>query len=289
MKWADNQPRVNRIEAEAESDNIAYIRVLEKLEFVGRNDMREDFYEAIFKRKSFHLFRGVDQDKITQDELADIEKAYAGFDCLYPEIRTAIRIVPASKVNFKRDAEYCILIYSEEKDNYLTNAGYIGQQLDLYLVQHDIGSLWYGIGKPDMSDYNAMKFVIMIAIHKVNDQSLYRKDMFKAKRKALQEVWSGDDPGIADVARFSPSACNSQPWYVENKDGILTVYRYRKPGKIGIMPAKSVSYFNRIDMGIYLCILEICMNNKGIGFARELFVDNGSDEELTKVAQYTIQ
>ena len=251
--------------------------------------MKSAFYETIFKRKSFHLFRGVGQDAITQTELADIEKAYAGFERLYPEIKTAIRIVPASKVNFKRDAEYCILIYSEEKENFLMNVGYLGEQLDLYLVQHDVGTLWYGIGKPDLPDYDAMKFVIMIAIHKVNDQSLYRKDMYKAKRKPLAEVWSGDDMGIADVARFSPSACNTQPWHVENRDGVLTVNRYRKPGKRGIMPAKMVSYYNRIDIGIYLCILEICMEHKGIEFTRELFVDNGSDAELTKVAEYVIK
>lgn len=251
--------------------------------------MKKDFYEAIFKRKSFHLFRGVGQDSITQKELDDIEKAYANFDCLYPDTKTAIRIVPSSAVNFKRDAQYCILIYSEEKDNYLINAGYIGQQLDLYLVQHDIGSLWYGIGKPDVPEYNGMKFVIMIAIHKVKDQSMYRKDMYQAKRKALAEVWNGDDLGVADVARFAPSACNTQPWYVENKDGILTVNRYRKPGKRGIMPAKAVAYFNRIDIGIYLCILEICLAHKGIGFTRELFIDSGSDVELTIVAKYTIK
>lgn len=251
--------------------------------------MKKDLYEAIFKRKSFHLFRGVGSDAITQDELDDIERAYADFDRLYPGIRTAIRIVPASRVNFKRDAEFCILIYSEEKDNYLMNAGYIGEQLDLYLVRHDMGSLWYGIGRPDMPDYDGMKFVIMIAIHKVNDPSLYRRDMFKAKRKPLQEVWSGDDPGVADVARFAPSACNTQPWYVESRDGKLTVHRYRKPGKRGIMPADAVSYYNRIDMGIYLCILEICMIQKEIGFTRELFTDPGSDAELTKVAEYVLQ
>lgn len=253
-----------------------------------RNDMKEDFFEVIFKRKSFHLFRGVGRDSITREELTDIEKSYADFDCLYPEIGTAIRIVPASKVNFKRDAEYCILIYSEEKENYLMNAGYVGEQLDLYLVQHNIGSLWYGIGKPDMPEYNGMKFVIMLAIHKVNDQSLYRKDMFKAKRKPFREVWSGDDPGIASVARFAPSACNSQPWFVENKDGKLTVYRTKKPGKRGILPVKSISYFNRIDIGIYLCILEICMHHKEIGFTRELFIDRGGEAELTKVAEYAI-
>ena len=250
--------------------------------------MKEQYYEAIFKRKSFHLFRNVGADRISPEELADIEKAYAGFETLYPETKTNIRIVPASKVNFKRDAEYCILIYSEKKENYLMNAGYIGQQLDLWLVAHNIGSLWYGIGKPDEPQYNGLDYVIMIAIHKVNDEAKFRADMFKAKRKPLAEIWSGDDLGIANIARFAPSACNSQPWYVENKNGALTVFRYKKSGKIGIMPAAAASYFNRIDIGIYLCILEICLQKSGIAYERSLFPDDGGDAGLTKVAVYKI-
>ena len=251
--------------------------------------MKEQYYETIFKRKSFHLFRGVGDDKITQEELDGIEKAYADFEKLYPEINTAIRIVPADKVNFKRDAEYCILIYSEKKENYLMNAGYVGEQLDLWLVKHNIGSLWYGIGKPNEPTYNGMDFVIMIAIRKVSDEAKFRKDMFKAKRKPLDEVWSGDGLGIADIARFAPSACNTQPWYVENKNGELTVFRYKKPGKRGIMPADAVSYFNRIDIGIYLCILEICMEKNRIEYDRELFTDDGGDAELTKAAVYSLR
>ena len=247
-----------------------------------------EFYEMIFKRKSFHLFRNVGNDTLTAEELAEIEKAYSGFSSLYPDIKTAIRIVPSGKVNFKRDAEYCILIYSEKKDNCLMNAGYIGQQLDLWLVLHDIGSLWYGIGKPDQPTYQGLDYVIMIAVRKVTDRTKYRKDMFKAKRKPLEEIWSGDDPGIANIARFAPSACNSQPWFAENKDGKLTVSRYKKPGKRGIMPAAAVSYYNRIDIGIYLCILEICMEKNGIGFSRTLFVDDGGDAEFTKVAEYQL-
>lgn len=247
-----------------------------------------DYYDMIFKRKSFHLFRNAGDEKITSDELAEIEKAYQDFDALYPEIRTAIRIVPAQAVNVKRDAEYCILIYSEKKDNYLMNAGYIGEQLDLWLVKHNIGSLWFGIGKPDEPMYNGMDFVIMIAVHKVSDDKKFRKDMFKAKRKPLSEIWSGDSLGVADIARFAPSACNTQPWYAENKNNKLTVYRYKKPGKRGIMPAAAVSYYNRIDIGIYLCILEICLNKNGIESERELFIDNGRDAELTKSAVYKI-
>ena len=247
-----------------------------------------DYYDMIFKRKSFHLFRNVGDEKVTPAELAEIEKAYRDFAPLYPEIGTAIRIVPAQTVNVKRDAEYCILIYSEKKDNYLMNAGYIGEQLDLWLVKHDIGSLWFGIGKPDEPTFNGMDFVIMIAVHKVSDEAKFRKDMFKAKRKPLSETWSGDGLGVADIVRFAPSACNTQPWYSENKNGELTVYRYKKPGKRGIMPVAAVAYYNRIDIGIYLCILEICLHKNGIRFERELFTDNGGDAEMTKSAKYTL-
>lgn len=250
--------------------------------------MEKSFYEDIFKRKSFHLFRNVGKDKIEYSELKEIESAFNNFDSLYPEIKTAIRILPASEVDFKRDAEYCILIYSEKKDNYLMNAGYIGQQLDLYLVHHNIGSLWFGIGKPDKETFEGLDYVIMIAIHKINNQSLYRKDMFKSKRKSVDEIWSGETLGVAEIARFSPSACNSQPWFVKNENGTLTVSRYKQPGKRGIMPAKAVSYFNRIDVGIFLCILELCMAHNSIEFDRTLFVDDGSDREYTKSAEYRI-
>ena len=247
--------------------------------------MNKELYPMIFKRKSFHLFRNVGTEKIEQNELDDIAGAYKSFETLYPDIRTEIRIIPAEKVNFKRDAEYCILIYSEKKDNYLMNAGYIGQQLDLYLVSKNIGSLWFGIGKPDLPEYDGLEYVIMIAIHKVKDDSLYRKDMFKAKRKSLDEIWEGDTLGIAEIARFAPSACNTQPWFVRNDGECLTVFRYKRPGKRGIMPAKAVAYYNRIDIGIFMCILEICMADKGISFNRTVFLDT-SDEEYSMVAKY---
>ena len=250
--------------------------------------MKKQYYDAIFKRKSFHLFRNVGADTIRPEELQDIEKAFAGFERLYPDIRTALRIVPSEKVNFQRDAEYCLLLYSEKKDNYLMNAGFIGQQLDLYLVSHGIGSLWYGLGKPDEPGFDGLDYVIMLAVRKVTDETKFRKDMYKAKRKPLEEIWSGDGLGIADIARFAPSACNTQPWYVANQDGVLTVSRYKKPGKRGIMPESSVSYYNRIDVGIFLCILEICLEQSGIAFTRTLFTDDGADREYTKSAEYVL-
>lgn len=68
-------------------------------------------------------------------------------------------------------------------------------------------------------------------------ENTFRKDMFKAKRKTLDEIWDGDTLSAAEIVRFAPSACNTQPWFVENDGEVLTVFRYKKPGKRGIMPA----------------------------------------------------
>lgn len=46
----------------------------------------QDFYDAIFKRKSFHLFRGVGSDSLTLEELNGIEREYKSFEPLYSDI-----------------------------------------------------------------------------------------------------------------------------------------------------------------------------------------------------------
>ena len=250
--------------------------------------MDATYYKTIFKRKSFHLFRGVGSEKLSEAELGEIRAAWAGFEPLCPEIRTAIEIIPAAQAG-RPDGEYCVLIYSEAKDNWLMNAGYLGEQLDLWLTARNIGSLWFGMGKPEEKQFQGLDYAIMFVIRKVSDEKLFRADMFKAKRKALGEIWQGDTLGAAEIARFAPSAVNSQPWFVKNEDGALTVYRYKKQGRIGLMPPAAVRRFNRIDLGIFLCVLEICLAEQKIAFTRELFVDDGDlSREYTKCAVYRL-
>ncbi|ETP72658.1 hypothetical protein UYO_1257 [Lachnospiraceae bacterium JC7] len=253
-------------------------------ELISLNDI---FYKMIFKRKSFHIFRNVGKESISIDELGDIQNAYSEFTPLNPEIKTAIRIVPEKQTNCKRGGEYCILLYSEKKDGYLQNIGYLGEQLDLYLVSRNIGTLWFGIGKTEEEPFEDMEFVIMFSIRKISDDSKYRKDMFKSKRKNAEEIWEGEQiSGVTDIIRFAPSACNSQPWLVKN-DGELLVYRYKKPGKRGIMPADKVLFYNRIDIGIFICFMDLCLEHNGIGFEKTLYSD-ADDGELVLNAKYRL-
>lgn len=243
-----------------------------------------DFYSQIFKRKSFHIFRNI--GKLSEDDISKLNVFVNSVTPLDSSIRTEIRIVPESETTCKRGAEYCILFYSEKKGEYLRNIGYMGEQIDLYLASQDIGALWYGIGRPKEIQSNGLDFVIMIAIAKM-PKNKFRKDMFKSKRKPIDEIWIGETLGIAEIVRFAPSACNTQPWITENTREELVVYRYKKPGKRGIMPANKVRYYNRIDIGIYLFMLETCLSHEGYTWERTLYEDNVDDSiEKVKVASY---
>lgn len=247
--------------------------------------MDTSLYPMLFKRKSFHLFKDI--GTIAPWELDAIERACLTFSPLVSGIRTKMKIVPAAQTTCRRGQEYCILLYSERKENYLPNIGYLGQQLDLYLASMDIGALWFGIGKTGEVSCDGLDFVIMIAIAKMTPDR-FRKNMFKSKRKPLAEIWQGDTlPEVSNIVRFAPSACNTQPWIVERGAKQLKIYRYQKPGKRGIMPADRVSFYNRIDMGIFLLFLDLCLRHENMGFERTLFADTG-DAEKALTAVYTL-
>lgn len=247
----------------------------------------ELLYDMIFKRKSFHLFRSGKGNKISPNKIDEIKEKYESLLPLYPEIKTAIKIVPSCETTCKRGQEYCILFYSEKKKNYLENIGYLGEQLDLYLVSQNIGTLWYGIGQAKQAEQEGLDFVIMMAIAQMDGPECFRKDLFKSKRKPIEEIWRGEMlDGVTEIVRFAPSACNTQPWLVEHEENQIRVYRYKKPGKRGIMPAAKVSYYNSIDIGIFLCFLELCYSHNHMGYNRTLYDDSISEKEKTLVAVY---
>ena len=137
--------------------------------------MDNNLYEMIFKIKSFHLFRNIGNEKITLEELKDIENKFKELKPLDDSIKVKIKIVKDSTTCI-RGQEYCILFYSEKKDNYLQNIGYLGEQLDLYLVSKNIGTLWFGIGKVKEKELDGLDFVIMIAIKKVEKTCIKVKE-----------------------------------------------------------------------------------------------------------------
>ena len=155
------------------------------------------------------------------------------------------------------------------------------EQIDLYLVSLNIGTLWYGIGKREEND-----FVIMLLARK-QDKDDFRKDMFMAKRKEIVQIADYSDDYL-NILRFAPSACNLQPWYISKKDDVIRVYRYFDSSRRGIMPKDRAVYYNRIDMSIFILFLELILKHNNIDCQITLFNDHDDINEYTLCAEYRI-
>ncbi len=232
-------------------------------------------YEMIFKRKSFHVFKEV--IPFTPQDLEEIEQQLQQLMPLSKDIHTEFRLVPKEETTSTR-GEYCILIYSETKEGFLQNTGYMGEQLDLWLASKDIGVCWYGLAKPKENQYNGLDFIIMLAIGKTNKQ-YFRKDYTKCSRRENSDIWNGQgSPDLINVVKYAPSACNSQPWYLEYKENKVILYRTR--GKKGMMPLDKMTVINRLDLGIMILLLDLYFIHNKIHVIRELCIDHPIGNEL---------
>ena len=232
-------------------------------------------YDMIFKRRSFHNFRN--RGIISDEQLKEIREFIDNVEQLNKDIKVLINIVPESETSCHANGEYCILFYSETKGEYQRNIGYIGEQIDLFLAERNIGACWYGMGKAEEKEKDGLSFVILMSIGAV-EESAFRKDVKEFKRKSLSDIWKGDDLGIGETVRLAPSAVNSQPWYVENTGSEIRVYRKRRNPLVPLN-------MNKVDMGIFLYILECCLKKQGIEYERTLY-DEQTADKLTAVYSY---
>ena len=246
--------------------------------------MQELYYQMIFKRKSFHRFTGT--KFLSEEVMKELQNQTKELRPLVNHIQTEFRIVPREQTTCTR-GEYCILIYSEVKEYYLLNIGYMAQQLDLWLASKNIGACWYGMGKSKANHCPELDFVIMIAIEQASDNE-FRKDYRKAKRKDQSEIWDSNSyQEIAEVVRYAPSACNTQPWQVKCDKNQL--YLYRVKGRRGMMPVNKVSYYNTIDMGIFMLFLELCLEHEKYLYTRKIYPNEFEEKEQLLTATYFIQ
>ena len=197
--------------------------------------------EMIYHRKSCRSFSG----KPVNGEM--IEKILS-FDLkpLYPGIKVRMDIVGRDNVKCicPWTTPQLITIYSEETEGYLENAGFLFQQMDLYLQTLGLGVCWLGMGRmnPKTSTQVAgMKFVIMLAFGHPKGEQL-RHELKAFKRKPMEQISDKIDPKL-EPARLAPSAVNSQPWYFTHEGDTIHVYCSRKG--------------NRLDAGIALAHLYV--------------------------------
>ncbi len=240
-------------------------------------------YEMIFKRKSFRRYN--EELNLTKAELEDIKEKIKELSPLVSDIETESMIVPREKTTSKR-GECCLLIYSEEKEHYLLNIGYMFEQLDLYLASKNIGVCWYGMARVKEPQSENLKYIIMMSLGKGLENE-FRQDYTKCKRKETEEIWKGDlAEQIGNIVKYAPSACNTQPWRVVCGNNKIDVYRATTV--LSIIPKRLVPFYNSIDMGIFLCIMEIVLARNGFTFERIIKPEISESLRAVPVATYVL-
>ncbi len=240
-----------------------------------------DLYPIIFKRKSI---RNYDLTSFDENTLKEISDHLQALKPLYEDIKIELMIVSPDLVKRRmmKKAPHYIAVFSESKDGYLTNVGFMLQQMDLFLSERGIGSCWQGIPQPTKELLNSsnLEFVIFLAFGKPSEE-LYRTDVAQFKRKSFQEITDiKDADALLEPARLAPSATNSQPWFFTGNNKILHVYGV-KPGFIKSLMIKK---YIPIDVGISIYHLKVAAEH--FGKKVTIFFDEPADKNLPKNSVY---
>ncbi|WP_033168052.1 nitroreductase family protein [Clostridium sp. KNHs205] len=224
--------------------------------------MRKGLYEVIEKRKSVRKY---DMNPLDSVLLQQIKQFGEEVSPLIPDIRVKFNVYSYEEVKslMAIKAPHYVGIYSEKKDNFLLNAGYMLQQMDLYLSANNLGSCWLGMAKPSVAlpeAVDGLDFVIMLAFGNPKEE-VHRSSKAEFKRKTLEEIREGSGYEEAlEAARLAPSARNTQTWYFICKEKEILVCRRHT----GFVNEHLMARLNTIDAGIAMCHLELALENRAL-------------------------
>ena len=105
-----------------------------------------DLYPQIFKRKSI---RDYYLEPLEEVVLQNVLEQVNNLEPLYDDIKVDLKIVSSDDVNprMMKKAPYYLAVFSENKEGYKTNIGFLLQQMDLFFSAHGLGSCWQGIDR----------------------------------------------------------------------------------------------------------------------------------------------
>jgi hypothetical protein len=243
---------------------------------------QDEQYDAIFKRKSVRKYAPGRLDAATMQKVVSKLK---DLKPLFPEIRTELRVMTNPEVRgmFKVNAPHFLAFFSEVKDGYATNAGFMMQQMDLFLSANGIGSCWQGGPKPIRESRNAseLEFVTLMAFGPPAED-VHRKSVSEFDREPLVKISDvKDNDDLLGPARLAPSGMNNQPWFFSGGNGAIHV-----------SSAKSmiVDRMNRISAGIALCHMWLSATHSGktVSFENDRSGDANAPRKYSYVASLIV-
>lgn len=221
-----------------------------------------DLYEAIIRRKSVRKF---EDRAIPREVLSDILEYAKSVEPLDNSIKINIEIVECGKKMFS--APYYIVIFSDEKEGYGMNAGYVMQHIIMYLTSMGLGSCYQVMtGAVAKRDAVGRKKVVAAAFGYADEEPL--RDPLQSSRMTQRELCiSKEEPSaniykLIEAVRMAPSSLNCQPWR-------MVVYKHH----MHIFVKKSKLHMNQllnyINIGIALANIDMASDSQWIDIVKK--------------------
>jgi nitroreductase len=218
-------------------------------------------YEVIFKRRSIRKY---DMSPLPADTLSLVKQFVNTVKPLDNAIKIEFSYLVTEDVKnlLPIKAPHYICLYSEKRENYLMNAGFLLQQIDLFLSASNLASCWLGMAKPTKQvpeQQNGLEFVIMLAFGN-SSEPIHRVDTTGFNRKSISDISKIEGAEeLLEPVRLAPSASNTQSWFFSGNLDAIEVSRE----KLNLIKAPLYGKMNQIDIGIALYHLWLSLDHQG--------------------------
>jgi nitroreductase len=234
-------------------------------------------FDAIFKRKSI---RNYDSTPVDSNRIEEISKNLRSLKPLFDCIKLEFKIISPKQVTRKinNKAPHFVAAFSEARDAYKVNVGFMLQQMDLYLSATGLGSCWLATPQPtkEVTESSSLEFIILMSFGNAREP-LYRTSASEFKRQPLRGITNieGADE-LLEPARLAPSAINLQNWYFAGNKNQIHAYS----AKSRFLRNFAGGSYYPVDMGIALCHLRLAAQHYGL--KNEFSFDSSKDKSPPK-------
>ena len=212
--------------------------------------------DIIRKRRSVRKYEKTQLDSSMLDKISEKIKTLTP---LHSDVECHVEIVEKTKGPFNIKAPHYLVFLGEKNERSYENAGFIGQQLDLFFSENGLGACWLGVAKPDEKPESGDRCIVSMSFG-LPAEPLYR-EASEFKRKRLSEISEGVDERL-EAARLAPSGMNRQNWFFIADEGKIHCY-FKKPGPLMESMLKRLCC---IDLGI--AIYHIAAESENFSFSK---------------------
>ncbi len=233
-----------------------------------------DLYEAVYNRKSVRHYK---MELLPQEFFRNLRKFEQGLQPFDPELHYSVELFNAMdgeariRGPFRVKAPYYMVFFSEPGEYAMVNAGYLLEQIVLYMAGHGVGTCYQGMVKTaGLSGPAGMEPVMVVAFGYAAEK--LHRESFRAKRLPLKDLCVFKEDSTEELrlmlqaARLAPSAFNRQPWrFIVYQNRIHVFVRKEQ------RPLRAGRGRNGFDMGIMLSHMTLAAEEcwRDIEFARK--------------------